>query len=72
MKVILWLINHAINLIYPNVCGICDRICKEELCRKCEIHLNSIAKFKIDKLTLIENDFSNESEKLYDFKIIQL
>ena len=28
--------------------------------------------FKIDKLRLIENDFSNESEKLYDFKSIQL
>lgn len=49
MNEILWLINHAINLIYPNVCGICDKICKEELCRKCEIHLNNIAKFKIDK-----------------------
>lgn len=49
MEKILWLINHAINLIYPNVCGICDKLCREDLCKKCEINLNNIAKFKIDK-----------------------
>ncbi len=48
MKKILWLINHAIDLIYPNVCGICDRLCKDHLCKKCEINLNKIAKIKID------------------------
>ena len=36
------------------------------------IENNFNEEFKIDKLTLIENDFSNESEKLYDFKSIQL
>lgn len=48
MKKILYFINYAINLIYPNVCGICDKICKEDLCKKCEIKLNNISKFKID------------------------
>lgn len=48
MEKILWFINHAINSIYPNVCGICDKICKEDLCKKCEINLNNIAKVKID------------------------
>lgn len=48
MKKILLFINHVINLIYPNVCGICDKICKEDLCKKCEIKLNNIAKNKID------------------------
>ena len=48
MKKILWLINYAICLIYPNVCGICDKPCKENLCKKCEINLNNIAKVKID------------------------
>ena len=28
-----------LNLIYPNVCGICDKICKENLCKKCELKL---------------------------------
>lgn len=49
MKKILCFINHAINLIYPNVCGICDRLCREDLCKKCEINLNSLVKCKIDK-----------------------
>ena len=48
MKKILWLINCAINFIYPTVCGICDKPCKEDLCKKCEINLNNIAKIKID------------------------
>ena len=48
MEKILWFINHVINLIYPNVCGICDKICKEDLCKKCEIKLNNIAKNKVD------------------------
>ena len=26
---ILHFIVYALNLIYPNVCGICDKICKE-------------------------------------------
>jgi len=49
MKEILWFINYAINLAFPNICGMCDKICKEDLCKKCEIKLNNIAKFKIDK-----------------------
>ena len=49
MKKVLCFINHVINIIYPNVCGICDKICKENLCTKCEIKLKNIAKIKIDK-----------------------
>ena len=51
MKEILYFINCAINFIYPNVCGICDKICKSDLCKKCEIDLKNIAKFKIDTYT---------------------
>jgi len=62
MKV-LWFINHAINLIFPNVCGICDKVCKEDLCKKCEIQLKNIMKIKIDKY----ND-KNFKKHLYIFK----
>lgn len=48
MKKILCFINHAINLIYPNVCGICDKISKQDLCPKCYLKLNEISKIKID------------------------
>ena len=42
-------INDALNLIYPNVCGICDKLSTEDICKKCELKLNSIAKIKVDK-----------------------
>ena len=42
MKNILYFIKYAINLIYINLCVICDKICKEDLCKKCEIKLNNI------------------------------
>lgn len=63
MEKILWFINNAINLIYPNVCGICDKICKVDLCKKCEIKLNNIAKIKVD-------DYKDKNFKkhLYLFK----
>lgn len=42
-------INAVLNLIYPNVCGICDRLCRDDICRKCERELNKRAKCKIDR-----------------------
>lgn len=60
---ILSIINYIFNLIYPNVCGICDKIYKKNLCPKCEIRLNNLAKFKIDY-------YNNKyfSKHLYIFK----
>jgi len=63
MSKVLSFINHAINLIFPNVCGICEKICKEDLCKKCEIKLNNIMKVKIDNY----ND-KNFKKHLYIFK----
>ena len=56
-------INYVLNLIYPNVCGICDKLCDNDLCKKCEIKLNSISKIKI-------NYYLNKNFKkhLYIFK----
>ena len=45
------IIKYVINLIYPNVCGICDKICDDDLCKKCETKLNNISKIKIDRYT---------------------
>ena len=33
------MLDAILNLLYPNVCGFCDKICKESLCRKCELKL---------------------------------
>lgn len=40
-------IHDILNVLYPNVCGMCDALCEEELCKKCEIKLENIAKIKI-------------------------
>lgn len=45
---ILHFINDVLNLIYPNVCGICDKICNEDICKKCELKLKKISKIKVD------------------------
>lgn len=34
-----------LDLLYPKTCGICNKICKEALCKKCELVLE---KYKID------------------------
>ena len=33
-------INSVLNVIYPNVCGICNKICKDDICPKCFVKLN--------------------------------
>lgn len=45
------IIKYVINLIYPNVCGICDKLCDDDICKKCEIKLNNISKIKMDRYT---------------------
>ncbi len=42
-----------LNLIYPKVCGICEKICKEALCKKCEVALE---KYKIDNIKNCTNN----------------
>ena len=76
MQLLISFINYALNLIYPNVCGICGRLCKDDLCKKCEIKLNRIAKFKVNKY--LDKSFRKHlyvfkyegiiKEKLTDFK----
>ena len=51
-----------IDLIYPPVCGICDRICKKHLCKECEIDLK---KYEINE---IENAKGDEN-KYYDYQV---
>ncbi len=36
------------NLIYPPVCGFCDKLCKKPICNKCNIQLQKNMKCKID------------------------
>lgn len=43
------ILNIFLNLLYPNVCCFCDKICDDYICTKCKIKLNKIAKFKTNK-----------------------
>lgn len=57
----------SLNLIYPQVCGICGRVRRNSLCKKCEIQLKKQAEFKIIKNGQdIEDKFF--SELMYLFK----
>ena len=53
------IIDNILNLIYPPVCGFCNQICKENLCKKCEMQLKDIAKVK----TIIKERELNKSVK---------
>lgn len=54
------IINKIINLIYPNKCGFCDRICINNLCNKCNI------KIKKYKLKFNERYIKNKVIKEYN------
>ena len=54
-----------LNLIYPNVCGICDKICKESLCKKCELKLEAY------KIACLKN-YKNAEKVYFDYCINML
>ena len=33
--------TNLLNLIYPNVCGFCNKVCKNELCSKCKVKIRN-------------------------------
>ena len=37
-----------INLVYPKVCGFCDKICKENVCNKCRVKIQKYLVCKVD------------------------
>lgn len=37
------ILNQIINLIYPQTCGICEKIAKEPICKKCRNKLEELA-----------------------------
>jgi len=48
-----------LDLIYPPVCGICNKINKKHLCKKCEIQIRKYEIYKISK----------EKQKYFDYQI---
>ena len=54
------MINKILDLIYPNVCGFCNKLNKNCLCKKCEIN---IKKYLNEKVIV----FLNDKTKYYDY-----
>ena len=51
-----------LDIIYPPVCGICDKINKKNLCKKCEL---KIKKYEINKI----EDCRKDKLKYFDYHI---
>lgn len=68
------MLNCFLNLIYPNVCGVCGQISKDSLCRKCE---NQIKPYEINLIKKYKKKSMNESMHIFKYdgvirqKIIQ-
>ena len=59
------MIEQILNLIYPNVCGICGTICKDNICKKCETKLKQ---YEINKNTIIKSKYIDESFFMYKYE----
>lgn len=49
-----------LNLIFPNVCGFCNKVDKNSLCKNCEL---SLEKYEINCI----KDYTNNSQKHFDY-----
>ena len=58
--------NKILDLIYPQICGICGKLNKQSLCNKCKVKLKTEFKFQTDSY---ENDiYINYIEHHYFFR----
>ena len=62
------IIENILNLIYPETCGVCGRICQESLCKKCEIKLKEF-ELKNKRIKIIRNNdiFVDEIYSIYRY-----
>lgn len=61
--------NVLFSLIYPNTCGICGKIEKEYICKKCEIILNNKFQNNInfERYKLLEEKYLDEHIYLFKY-----
>ena len=60
------MLDYILELIYPTKCGICGKICKDAICKKCEIKLK---KYEIN-LTVKNNNCYCERMNLFKYECI--
>jgi len=61
------IIDNILNLIYPPVCGFCNKICKENLCKKCEI---KIKQYEINFIRKVKDKYFNELISVFKYEDI--
>lgn len=52
--------ENFLNLIFPNVCGFCNKIDKNSLCKNCELNLE---KYEINCI----KDYTKDNQKYFDY-----
>lgn len=60
-------LNNILNLIYPPVCGFCNQICKESLCKKCKI---KIKEYEINSIRQSKNTYYDELLCIFKYENI--
>jgi len=60
------IIDTILDMIYPQVCGICGKVARKSICNKCRARLKSEFKFEMDDYT--EDVQKNFNEHYYFFK----
>jgi len=61
------IIDNILNLIYPPVCGFCNQICKQHLCKKCEI---KIKEYEINSIRKVKDKYFDELVCFYKYQDI--
>lgn len=61
------MLDYILELLFPTACGFCDKICKEPLCKKCELKLK---KYEINLIRKNKNMYFNESIHVFRYEDI--
>ncbi|MGN1271223.1 MAG: ComF family protein [Clostridia bacterium] len=56
---------NLLELVYPNVCGFCNKICKNELCNRCK---NKIKKYEINIIIEPQNRYFEELISIFKYE----
>ena len=56
-----FMFEKILNLIFPNVCGFCNKIDKNSLCKNCEL---SLTKYEINCI----KDYTKDNQKYFDYQ----
>ena len=62
------MLNFILNLIYPNLCGFCDTINKNYLCKKCELKLEKYRNTNIVDCTKMRDKNFDEQINLFHYE----